>query len=103
MHISLRSSLVAGIAAVGAGVIAVSPTRAPRPSPHRRPYPPTSLWAPQSCRFLPTDPSVGSTELLGGRQAIVGGANRAVAADRGGALPALPTLPFVPPACSSAS
>ena len=94
MQIALRTSVVAGIAAVGAGVIAMTPTSAPT-APIAAPQPVSPDVALGALTDLLPPPSVGSRALLGAGNAIAGGANLAVApivAVRS----ALPPAPFVP-------
>jgi PPE-repeat protein len=92
MHISLRSSLVAGVAAVGAGVIAAGSTATPPPAPIAAPQPVTTdvaLGAAIGPIPLPDiDPTVGSTLLPALGNGIAAQADSAV-----NALPTLPTLP----------
>jgi len=95
MQIALRSTLAAGVAAVGAGVIAMTPTAAP-PTPVATPQTASPDVALGALGDLLPPPSVGSGALLGVGNAIAGGANLAVApvvALRS----ALPPAPFVPP------
>ena len=95
MQIALRTSVVAGIAAVGAGVIAMTPTSAP-PAPVAAPQAVSPDVTPAALIDLLPAPSVGSGALVGVGNAIAGGANLAVApivAVRS----ALPPAPFVPP------
>jgi PPE-repeat protein len=93
MQLTLRSSLAAGVAALGAGVIAAGATSAPAPvAVPQSASPDVELGA--LADLLPP-PSVGSGALVGVGNAIAGGANLAVTpvvALRN----ALPPAPFVP-------
>src|SRR5829696_9233456 len=95
MQVALRSTLAACVAAVGAGVIAMTPTAAP-PRPVATPQTASPDVALDALADLLPPPSVGSGALLGVGNAIAGGADLAVApvvALRS----ALPPAPFVPP------
>jgi hypothetical protein len=98
MPISLRSSLVAGVAAVGAGVIAAGPTAPPAPvATPQRASTDVSLGA--AILQLPSVPdaaAAGSTLVPTIGRAVAAGADRAIAPVNSAAQ-ALPTPPFVPP------
>src|SRR5690349_4056905 len=88
MQIALRSSLAVGVAAVGAGVIAMTPT-ASSPAPVAAPAPSPDVALGALADLLPPA-SVGSGTLNAAGNAIVVGTGQAL-----GALPSLP-LPSLP-------
>jgi PPE-repeat protein len=94
MQLTLRSSLAAGVAAVGAGVIAVCATTAPAPVAAPQPASPdVTLGA----AILPLpSPSVGSQALPAIGNAVASGADFVIAPVNSAAA-ALPALPLVPP------
>ena len=101
MHISLRTSLMMGIAAAGAGVIAAVPAATPGPVTIAAPQPITSTAdVSLGAAALPFNPAVGSQELVGLGNAVAAGAN---AASRrfSHSVNTLPPLPSCRPGCSA--